>query len=65
MTPETCPKGTRALVQDRDYQSPLDDAYEITVIEWSPEGRVKLRYQFGTETWESVPPYLVEILEKK
>lgn len=48
--PEQHPAGTRLLWRPRtSYHT-----WEVTVVEWSPAGRAKLRHESGAETWEDI-----------
>jgi hypothetical protein len=64
---ETCPVGTRVLIKfwvsSLEYcEDHLSKPIEVTVMEWSEEGRVKLRYE-NSDRWFDCPPHLAEILK--
>ena len=63
ITKETAPSGARLLVTDDDHPS-LRKPVEVTVLEWSDGGRVKLRYPSGAEYWleDRKIPFLIEVL---
>lgn len=53
--------GKRCLIKNAN--SLFGDATEVTVLEVSPKGRVKMRFGSGVECWEKSDEYtLVEIL---
>ena len=64
LTPERAPAGRYLLREDRLFAAP----FEAEVVEWSKEGRVKLRYASGHESWfeesgsTALMPWFVEAL---
>jgi len=62
LTKENAPVGTRCLVKDSLNLS----IYEISILEWSKSGYLKIRYNFDNkEVWldKNKIPLLVEVLE--
>jgi hypothetical protein len=47
------PAGTRLIAAESDCSYHQEHPFEVTVVEWSPKGRVKVRYESGSTTWRS------------
>ena len=64
LNPRDHPAGTRALCCENWVR---DSLYEITVLEWSPQGNVQIKYVDGGQPWikSDKIPECVEILPRR